>query len=102
MAEFKSKFNGSVMGHRFKMLQLMNGLALEINTTLKIGSRRRSLVTHAKEIGWLDRSYLVRQKREALRDLVEQATQGFGYVPNASVKRAMAPVVAKATEKVSA
>lgn len=85
MSEFKSKFNPQIQGHRFKMLQLIHGLALEINTGMKISSRG-SLLKHAKEIGWISEN--IRTKQIALQRLIHQAEQGFGYVSKGRIEQA--------------
>lgn len=85
MSEFKSKFNGQIMGHRFKMLQLIHGLALEINTGIPV-KRGASIVNAAKDMGWMPKG--IRMKREALCELVEQAKKGMGYVAKDRVLQA--------------
>ncbi len=87
MSGFKSKFDGKQQGQRFKMLQLIHGLALEINTGTPV-RRGASLVNHAKQIGWMPQG--IRMKKKALEELVGQAKTGFGYVPKESVAKALA------------
>jgi hypothetical protein len=86
MSEFKTKFDGRQQGHRFKMLQLIHGLSLEINTGIKVSSRG-SILQHAKQIGWISED--IRFKKVALGRLVEDAKQGFGYVPTERIKQAI-------------
>lgn len=86
MSEFKTKFDGKQQGHRFKMLQLIHGLSLEINTGIKVSSRG-SILKHAKEIGWISEN--IRFKKVALGRLVDDAKKGFGYVPSDRVKQAI-------------
>ncbi len=89
MTKFKSKFTGATQGERFKMLQLIHGLSLEINTGIKVSSKG-SLVNAAKSFGWLPTD--IRLKKVALSELVSQARNGFGYVPRDSVKSALPKV----------
>ena len=86
MSEFKSKFDGKIMGHRFKMIQLIHGLSLEINTGISV-RRGASLVNHAKSIGWMPEG--IRMKKAALQELVRQAQTGMGYVAKDRVKLAL-------------
>lgn len=87
MSEFKSKFDGRQMGHRFKMLQLLHGLAMEINHGIPV-KRGVSIVNHTKSIGWMPEG--IRMKKAALAELVRQAQAGFGYKPRDGVAKALA------------
>lgn len=87
MTTFKTKFDARQQGHRFKMIQLIHGLALEINTGMSV-RRGASLVNHAKQIGWMPQG--IRMKKKALEELVRQAQAGMGYKPKHSVAKALA------------
>lgn len=84
MSEFKSKFNPAILGHRFKMLQLIHGFAIEVNGGRV--SNKGSLLKHAKEIGWIPQN--IRTKQVALQRLIHLAEQGFGYVSKGHVEKA--------------
>lgn len=64
-------------------LQIIHGLALEINTGLKNG--KVSFLQHAQKLGWTDK----RTKKGALRDVVKLASESFGYEPTTRVTKAM-------------
>lgn len=83
MANFVSNFNPNSGPHRHKMLGTIIALATEIQTGQPFSSKG-NIMSHLKAIGWLPKT--VRRKKDGLALLVEQARQGWGYVPKGNVK----------------
>jgi hypothetical protein len=85
---FQSKFDPSNGPTRHKMLSTILALAMEINRGVRFSSKG-NIVPHLRRIGWIPEC--TRTKKLALQQIVDLATQGFGYVPSESVKKALAP-----------
>lgn len=83
MTQFTSNFDPRSGPQRHKMLGTIIALSTEIETGQAFSSKG-SILSHLKTIGWLPKS--VRRKEVGLALLVDQAVQGWGYVPKGRVK----------------
>lgn len=84
MTEFQSRFDPSSGPQRHKMLGTIIALGTEIKTGIPFSSKG-NIMSHLKQIGWLPKT--VQRKKDGLAMLVQQARQGWGYVPKGNVKK---------------
>jgi hypothetical protein len=84
MATFISKFDPRRQDHRAQMIIWLIALAREVKNGPSGPAFRAKPFQTAKEYGWIPKT--CRTKAQGFVYLVDLATQGFGYVPQSTVK----------------